>query len=60
MKRYQTKKYTKAQGECILWHALHYLQYDYPMESEYVELTTNTGRWLAIQTVKQLLGVTVA
>jgi len=59
MRRYQTKKYTKAQGERILWHAMDYLQYSYPEDSERDGFGL-TGRWKAIQTIKQLLGVSVA
>jgi hypothetical protein len=55
MRRYQTKKYTKAQGEHILWHVLGHLQYDQPGTSEGYPET-----WLAIQQIKQLLGVSVA
>jgi hypothetical protein len=48
------KRYTKAQGEYILWHVLYYLQGCPSSGDGYPETA------LAIQHIKQLLGVSVA
>ena len=60
MKRYPRRKLTAAEGERILWHALEHLQFDVPLDYAAADGFPSTGRWLAIQQIKQLLGVTVA
>jgi hypothetical protein len=56
----ESTKLNPAHGERILWHVLEHLQYDMPLDYAAADGPNSTGRWMAIQTIKQLLGVTVA